>query len=123
MSIDCTRPLIISKDETKESKACVVFYLLRIHHIIKETVELVGLNRSTVQNIKARIDDYGSPLPHKQIGRPMRINERTERYLKRIIREDPFASYKEINMELAKLDVFVCIETPRSYVNRLDFKP
>ncbi|KAG0739981.1 hypothetical protein G6F16_007200 [Rhizopus arrhizus] len=25
-------------------------------------------------------------------------------------------------MELAKLDVFVCIETLRSYVNRLDFK-
>ncbi|KAG1056439.1 hypothetical protein G6F43_001684 [Rhizopus delemar] len=38
------------------------------------------------------------------------------------VREDPFASFKEINMELAKLDVFVCIETLRSYVDQLDFK-
>jgi hypothetical protein len=52
----------------------------------------------------------------------LKINERTERHLKRIIREDSFAYYKEINMELAKLDVFVCIETLRSYVDRLAFK-
>jgi hypothetical protein len=32
------------------------------------------------------------------------MNERTERHLKRIVREDPFASFKEINMELANLD-------------------
>ncbi|KAG1576871.1 hypothetical protein G6F46_006587 [Rhizopus delemar] len=102
---DCTRPLIISEDETKEKIA-----------------ELVGLNRSTAQDIKTKIDDYGSPLPHKQTGRPLKINERTERHLSRIIREDPFASYKEINVELAKLDVFVSIETLRSYVDRLDFK-
>jgi hypothetical protein len=50
------------------------------------------------------------------------MNERTERYLKRIIKENPFASYKKINMELANLDVFVCIETLGSYVERLDFK-
>ncbi|EIE80428.1 hypothetical protein RO3G_05133 [Rhizopus delemar RA 99-880] len=105
ISIDCTRPLIISEDETKEKSA-----------------ELVGLNRSTVQDIKTKIDDYGSPLPHKQTDRPLKINERTERHLNRIIREDHFASYKEINMELAKLDVFVCIETLRLYVDRLDFK-
>ncbi|KAG1540375.1 hypothetical protein G6F47_012045 [Rhizopus delemar] len=78
--------------------------------------------KSTVQDIKTKIDDYGSPLPHKQTGRPLKINERTERHLNRIIREDPFASYKEINVELAKLDVFVSIETLRSYVGRLDFK-
>ncbi|KAG1449840.1 hypothetical protein G6F55_009978 [Rhizopus delemar] len=105
ISKDCTRPLIISEDETKEKIA-----------------DLVGLNKSTVQNIKARIDDYGSPLPHRQIGRPLKINERTERHLKRIIREDPFASFKEINVELAKLDVFVNIETLRLYVDRLAFK-
>ncbi|KAG1457340.1 hypothetical protein G6F46_007315 [Rhizopus delemar] len=105
ISKDCTRPLVISKDEVKEKIA-----------------ELVGLNKTTVQNIKAKIDDYGSPLPHKQIGQPLKINERTERHLKRIIREDPFASFKEINVELTKLDVFVSIETLRSYVDRLDFK-
>jgi hypothetical protein len=33
----------------------------------------------------------------------LKINERTEKHLKRIIREDPFASYKEINMESANL--------------------
>ncbi|KAG1050564.1 hypothetical protein G6F43_007173 [Rhizopus delemar] len=102
ISKDCTRPLIISEDETKE--------------------KLVRLNKSTVQDIKTKIDDYGSPLPHKQTGRPLKINERTERHLNRIIREDPFASYKEINVKLAKLDVFVCIKTLRSYVDRLDFK-
>jgi hypothetical protein len=52
----------------------------------------------------------------------LKINERTEGHLKRIIREDPFASFKEINVELAKLDVFVSIETLRSYIDRLDFK-
>ena len=122
ISKDCTRPLIISEDETKESKAWGVFYLLRTHHTIREIADLVGLNRSTVQDIKTKIDDYGSPLPHKQTGRPLKINERTERHLNRIIREDPFTSYKEINVELAKLDVFVSIETLRSYVDRLDFK-
>ncbi|KAG1452589.1 hypothetical protein G6F46_005487 [Rhizopus delemar] len=106
ISIDCTRPLIISEYETKK----------------REIAKLVGLNRSTVQDIKTKINNYGSPLPHKQTGRPLKINERTERHLNRVIREDPFASYKEINMELAKLDIFVCIETLRSYVDRLDFK-
>ncbi|EIE77464.1 hypothetical protein G6F46_009476 [Rhizopus delemar] len=105
ISIYCTRPLIIFEDETKEKIA-----------------ELVGLNRSTVQDIKTKIDNYGGPLPHKQTGRPLKINESTERHLNRIIREDLFASYKEINMGLAKLDGFVCIETLRSYVYRLDFK-
>ncbi|KAG1445188.1 hypothetical protein G6F46_012439 [Rhizopus delemar] len=102
---DYTRPLIMSEDETKEKIA-----------------ELVGLNKPIVQNIKARIDDYGSPLPHRQIGRPLKINERTERHLKRIIRKDHFASFKEINVELAKLNVLVSIEALRSYVDRLDFK-
>ena len=67
-----------------------------------------------MHDIKARIDNYGSPLPHKQIGRPLKVKERTERHLRRIIREDPFASFKEINVELTKLDVFVCIESLRS---------
>ena len=83
---DCARPLVLSEDETKESKAWGVFYLLRTHHTIREIADLVGLNKSTVQNIKTRIDDYDSPLPHRQIGRPLKINERIERRLKRIIR-------------------------------------
>ena len=107
ISKDCTRPLIISEDETKESKAWGGVYLLRTHHTIREIAELVGLNRSTVQDIKTKLNNYGSPLPHKQIGQPLKINERTERHLKRMVGEDPFAFYKE----LAKLDVFVCIET------------
>ncbi|KAG1450092.1 hypothetical protein G6F46_010624 [Rhizopus delemar] len=122
ISKDCTRPLIISEDETKENKTWEVFYLLRTHHTVREIADLVGLNKSTVQDIKTKIDDYGSPLPHKQTGRPSKINERTERHLNRIFREDPFASYKEINVELAKLDVFANIETLQSYVDRLDFK-
>jgi transposase len=85
----------------KKSKAWWV-YLIRTHHTIREIAELVGLNKSTLQDIKAKIDNYGSPLPHKQTGRPLKINERIERHVKRIIREDPFASYKEIDMELAK---------------------
>ena len=95
ISVDYIRPLIIYEDETKESKAWVFFYLLRTHHTIREIAELVGLNKSTVQDIKVKIDNYGSPLPHKQTGRPLKINERTERHLRRIIRENPFASYKK----------------------------
>ena len=98
------------------------FYLLRTHHMIKEIGERVGLNKTTGQDIKAKINNYGNPLPHKQIGRLLKINKRIERYLKRIIREDSFASFKEINMELVNLNIFVCIETLRSYVDRLDFK-
>jgi transposase len=122
ISINCTRPLIISEDEIK-SKACGVFYPHRTHHTIRKIAKLVGLNKSTVQDIKTKIDNYGSPLPHKHTDRPLKIDERTERHLKRISREDPFAFYKEINTKLAKLDIFVCIEIPRSYVVRLDFKP
>lgn len=62
------------------------FYLLRTHHSIREIAELVGLNKSTVQDIKIKIDNYDSPLPRKQTGRLLKINERTERRLKRIIR-------------------------------------
>jgi transposase len=98
-----------------------VFYLFRTHHAIREISELVGLNKFTVQDIKTKLN-YGNPLPHKQTGRPLKINERTERHLKKIIGENLFVSYKEINMELAKLDVFVCIETLQSYVDQLDFK-
>ncbi|KAG1045122.1 hypothetical protein G6F43_011340 [Rhizopus delemar] len=89
ISIDCTRPLVMSEDEAKE-----------------KITEIIGLNKSAEQDIRAKIDNYGSPLSHKQTGRPLKINERTERHLKRIIREDPFTFYKEINMELAKPDVF-----------------
>ncbi|KAG0926198.1 hypothetical protein G6F32_013294 [Rhizopus arrhizus] len=60
ISKDCTRPLVMSEDENKR----------------KEIAELVGLNKSTVQNIKARIDDYGKPLLHKQIRRQKKINEK-----------------------------------------------
>jgi hypothetical protein len=38
----------MSEDETKESKAWGVFYLLGTHHTIREIEELVGLNKSTV---------------------------------------------------------------------------
>ncbi|KAG1046533.1 hypothetical protein G6F43_010986 [Rhizopus delemar] len=100
----------------------VFFYLTKTHHTIREIAELVGLDKSTVQYITGKIDNYGSPLPYKQTDCPLKINERTEGHLKRKFREDPFASYKEINMELAKLGVFACIETLRSYVDRLDFK-
>jgi transposase len=88
----------------------------------REIGEMVGVNKSTVQDIKAKIDNYDSPLSHKHTSRPLKINERTERELKRITGEDPFVSYKKINMELAKPDAFVCIETLRSYVAQLDFK-
>ncbi|EIE90095.1 hypothetical protein RO3G_14806 [Rhizopus delemar RA 99-880] len=88
----------------------------------ENTAEHVGLNKFTVQDTKSKIDNYDSPLPHKQTDRPLKINERTERHLKRIIREVPFAFYKEINTELAKLDVFVCTDTLRLYVDQLDFK-
>ena len=77
---------------------------------MREMTERVGLNKSTVQDIKAKIDNYGSPLPHKKTGRPLKI-KRTERHLKRMIREDPFASFEEITMELAKLNAFVCVKT------------
>ena len=79
--IDCTRPLTIFEDETKGSKIWEGFYLLRPHHTIRATAELVGLNKSTVQDIKTKLDNYSSPLPHKQIGRPLKINERIERHL------------------------------------------
>ena len=68
ISIDCTCPLITSEDETKESKALGIFYLFKTHDTIREIAELIGLNKSTMHDIKARIDNYGSPLPHKQIG-------------------------------------------------------
>ncbi|KAG1051733.1 hypothetical protein G6F43_006086 [Rhizopus delemar] len=105
ISKDCTRLLVMSEDETKEKIA-----------------ELVGLNKFIMRGIKAKIDNYASPLPYKQTGCPLKINERTEGHLKRIIRKVPVDFYDEINMESAKLDVFVCIETLRSYVDRLAFK-
>ena len=49
---------------------------IKTHYTIREIAELVGLNKSTVQNIKARIDDYGRPLLHKQIRRQKKINEK-----------------------------------------------
>ena len=97
------------------------FYLLGTHHAIRGISELVGLNKFTVQDIKIKLN-YDNPLPHKQTGRPLKINERTERHLKKIIRENLFVYYKEINMELTKLDVFVCIEILRSYLDQVDFK-
>jgi transposase len=69
-------------------------YFLRTHRTIREIAELVGWNKYTVQDIKVNIDNYGSPLPHKQTSRPLKINERIERHVKRIIREDHSASYK-----------------------------
>jgi competence transcription factor ComK len=66
--------------------------------------------------------EYGSPLPAKQTGQPLTPNERTKRHLKRIVGENPFASFKETNVELANLDVFICMETLWSYVARLNFK-
>ncbi|KAG1451103.1 hypothetical protein G6F46_010265 [Rhizopus delemar] len=123
ISIDCTRPLIITEDETKESKAWgTLFYLTRPHHMIREIAELVELSKSTMQDIKAKTDNDGSPLLYNQTGCPLKINEGTEGHLKRIFREDPFASYKEINTELTKLDIFVCIEILRSTYDRFDSK-
>ncbi|EIE76841.1 hypothetical protein RO3G_01545 [Rhizopus delemar RA 99-880] len=110
ISKDCTRLLVMSEDETKEK------------HMIREIAKLVGLNKFIMRGIKAKIDNYVSPLSYKQTGCPLKINERTEGHLKRIIRKDPVDFYDEINMESAKLDVFVCIETLRSYVDQLAFK-
>lgn len=66
------------------------FYLLRKYHTISEIVELLGLNMATVQDINTKIDKYGSHLSHQRTGQLLKINERTERHLKRIIRNDPF---------------------------------
>jgi transposase len=73
-SIDYTRSLVISEDETKVRHES--FFCLRTHYTIKEIAELVGLNKSTVQDIKTKIDNYGSPLPHNQTGCSLKINER-----------------------------------------------
>lgn len=68
ISIDCIQPSVISEDEAKESKAWWIFYLIRIHHTIREIAEIVGLNNSTEQDIRAKIDNYGSPfLTSKQV--------------------------------------------------------
>jgi transposase len=61
-----------------------LFYLLRIHHTIRKIAELVGLNKSTVQDIKAKIDNYSNPLPHKQTARPLKTNERIEKHLREV---------------------------------------
>ncbi|EIE89654.1 hypothetical protein RO3G_14365 [Rhizopus delemar RA 99-880] len=90
--------------------------------MIREIAELVELSKSTMQDIKAKTDNDGSPLLYNQTGCPLKINEGTEGHLKRIFREDPFASYKEINTELTKLDIFVCIEILRSTYDRFDSK-
>ena len=51
----------------------------------REMGEIVGVNQSTVQDIKAKIDNYDSPLSHKHTRRPLKINERTKRQLERIL--------------------------------------
>ncbi|EIE91293.1 hypothetical protein RO3G_16004 [Rhizopus delemar RA 99-880] len=61
ISLECTRPLVISEDETKEKR---------------------------LQDIKAKVDSYGSPLSHKQTVSLLKIDERIERLSKRIIGED-----------------------------------
>lgn len=55
ISVNCTRPLIVPKEEAKENKARGVFYILRTHHTIREITGLVG----TVQDIKERIEENG----------------------------------------------------------------
>ncbi|KAG0743051.1 hypothetical protein G6F57_009803 [Rhizopus arrhizus] len=53
ISTDCTRPIVIYEVETKE-----------------KITELVGLSKSTVQDIKIKIDNYTGPLPHKAVHKP-----------------------------------------------------
>ncbi|CAO3680717.1 unnamed protein product [Rhizopus stolonifer] len=67
--------------------------------------------KSTVHNIIKRIEETGSLLSKKQSGAPKKIDERASRHLQRVIREDPFASYAQLQTELDRMGIMVSRQT------------
>jgi transposase len=52
------------------------------------------MNRETVKSILKKLKTSDSSLPLKGGGRPKKITKRAEQHVGRLIREDPFITYK-----------------------------
>ncbi|KAG1469256.1 hypothetical protein G6F56_003358 [Rhizopus delemar] len=85
---------------------------------IKGTVEMP---MSTVHNIIKRIEETGRLLPKKQPEASKKIDQRASRHLQRVIREDPFAPYAQLQMELNAMDIMVSRQTVIACLKSLGF--
>ncbi|OAD72040.1 Homeodomain-like DNA binding domain-containing transcription factor [Phycomyces blakesleeanus NRRL 1555(-)] len=106
----------------KEEKYWGVFYLLKTDLTLREIAAIVEMKLPSVQTVKKRIQVYGNPLPRKSTGAPRKVDERTERHLERIVREDPFTSYNQLRKALSSMSINICRNMVIDYVKRLDFK-
>jgi hypothetical protein len=77
-----------------EREYCGVYWLNKTGHDPGAISAHVGMNRETIKSALKKLKISDLPLPLKGGGRPKTITERAGRYVERLIREDPFITYK-----------------------------
>ena len=81
----------------------------------------IGIPKATVQNIIKRIREKGTPSTEQHTGALKKLNERDVRHLQRLVREDPFATYSQINSRLKDARIDISRSTLVRYVKEIGF--
>ena len=87
-------------NKREDKKYWGVYWLNKEKYTISRISAAIGISKATVQNIIKRVKKKGTPTPEHHTGAPKKLNERDIRRLQRIVREDPFATYAQINSQL-----------------------
>ena len=98
-----------------------VYWLNKTGHGPPAIALYVGMNRDTVKSILKKIKTSESPLPSKGSGRPKKITSRAERQVEKLIREDPFITYKTLQSHLLDASIRVSRPTVIACVQSLGF--
>jgi len=61
---------------------------------------LLSIPESTVRGIIKRNQNSTTPIKNKRTGRPRKLSEREERYILRIVRQEPKLTYTELEAKL-----------------------
>ncbi|KAI8885642.1 hypothetical protein K501DRAFT_179451, partial [Backusella circina FSU 941] len=98
-----------------------VYYSNKAGHGTSVISVYVGKNRDRVKSIIKNIRTHNSLLPLSGGRKPKKLDERAERHVERLIREDPFITYKSLLFYLEKASIKVLRVTIIAYVQSVGF--
>ncbi|KAI8878862.1 hypothetical protein K501DRAFT_194855 [Backusella circina FSU 941] len=95
-----------------------VYYSNKAGHGPSVISVYVGMNRDTIKSIPKNIRTHDSPLSLKRDERPKKLDEKAERHVERLIREDPFITYRSLlfylekgSIKVLRATIIACIQS------------
>ena len=108
-------------NKREDKKYWGVYWLNKEKYTMSHISAAIGISKATVQNIIKRIKEKGTPTPEHHTGAPKKLNERDIRQLQRIVRDDPFATYAQINSQSKDGQIDISRSTLIRYMKEIGF--